>query len=75
MKNWCEDTSKLKKNPAAFALWKTEQLINFGLGKAKLNKIYLKKHFSELSVDPQKKAYLSFLLWGEKSSPARRKNF
>lgn len=74
MKNWSVDVSKFEKNPAGFRLWQTEQLINFGLGKAKLEKAYLKKNFSELAIDPQKKTYLSFLLWGQKSSPKRRKN-
>ena len=74
MKNWSTDTKTLKKNPAQFRIWKTEQLINFGLGKAKLDKNYLKKNLDKLSIDPAKKHYLSFLLWPKKSSRRSKKN-
>ena len=33
MHNWNTDTKILKKNPEEYAVWKLEQLINFGLDK------------------------------------------
>lgn len=74
MKNWSTDTKNLKKNSKAFHLWRTEQLINFGLGKAKLDSTFVKKNFNLLNIDPAKKTYLSFLLWGKKSSRTTKKN-
>jgi hypothetical protein len=62
MYNWSTDTARLSKFPEEYAIWKMEQLINFGLNGQKLNQKELKKHFNELQIDPQKKKYLSFLL-------------
>ena len=42
MKNWSTDTKKLKKNKDKFAIWKLEQLVNFGLGKEKIIRSELK---------------------------------
>ena len=36
MKNWSTDLNKLAKNPAAMAVWKLEQMVNFGLDGEKL---------------------------------------
>lgn len=74
MKNWSTDVTSLKKNPALWKLWKTEQLINFGLGKEKLARMYVKENFERLSIDPSKKTYLSFLIWGKKSSRQAKKS-
>jgi hypothetical protein len=62
MYNWSVDTSQLAKTPQQYIRWKLEQLINFGLGKNKLNKKQLKRLLPVLHVDPQKKKYLRFLL-------------
>lgn len=68
MYNWSVDTKRLKKNPEKFAIWKLEQMINFGLGQDKLNKDELKKYFNQLNIDQDKKNYLNFILYGKKSS-------
>lgn len=62
MYNWSTDTKKLSKYPEKYVIWKLEQLINFGLNGQKLNSVELKKYFSKLNIDPQKKDYLKFLL-------------
>jgi hypothetical protein len=62
MYNWSTDTGKLSKFPKEYAIWKLEQLINFGLNGQKLNSKELKKYFNELHIDPQKKKYLTLLL-------------
>lgn len=74
MKNWSVDTSAFNKKTAEFRLWKTEQMINFGTDGASLNRSYIKEHFHELSIDPKKKQYLSFLLWGKISSRPPKRN-
>ena len=62
MFNWSTDTKELKKYPEKYAIWKLEQLINFGLDGKKLKLSELRKYFSKLKIDPQKKRYLKFLL-------------
>ncbi len=66
MYNWSVDLKHLKKYPKKFKIWKLEQLINFGLGKEKINKQDLKKYFKYLKIDPQKKEYLSTFLSSSK---------
>jgi len=65
MRNWAVDVSKLKKDKEQYAIWRLEQLVNFGLGKEKLSSRQLKKYWNKLDLDPDKKRYLKFLLWGE----------
>lgn len=62
MHNWSVDTKKLAKYPEKHAVWKLEQLVNFGLNGQKLRRLELKKHFSKLNIDPKKRKYLQFLL-------------
>lgn len=62
MYNWSVDLDQLKKYPQKYRLWRLEQLINFGLGKEKLNKEEVKKYLPRLRLDPLKEKYLKFLL-------------
>lgn len=62
MYNWSVDASSLKKFPEQYRIWRLEQLINFGLGKEKIDKKELKKYFNKIRIDPLKKKYLKFLL-------------
>jgi len=64
MRNWSTDTKLLSKFPEKYTIWKLEQLVNFGLGKARLSRAKLKKYLSRLDIDPQKKKYLEFILNG-----------
>ncbi len=68
MYNWSVDTKELEKDKKKYIIWRLEQLINFGLGKEKIKRADLKKHWGSLNLDPNKKRYLSFLLWSEKQS-------
>ena len=62
MYNWSTNTSKLKQNPQKYAIWKLENLINFGLNGQKINRKQLIKHLPSLNIDPPKKRFLDFLL-------------
>lgn len=62
MYNWSTDIKEFSKYPEKYAIWKLEQLINFGLNGQKLNFMELKKYFPKLNIDPQKRKYLAFLL-------------
>ena len=68
MYNWSVNTSRLKKNPKKYKIWQLEQLINYGLGEGKLNKQELIKYFKELNISQDKKAYLTYILYGKKPS-------
>lgn len=62
MYNWSVDIKTLKKYPKQYIIWKTEQLINFGLKNEKIKKTELKKYFNKINIDSDKKDYLKFLL-------------
>jgi hypothetical protein len=62
MHNWSTDTTELKKDKNQYAVWRLEQLVNFGLGGKKINRQKLKQYWSELYLDPNKKRYLAMLL-------------
>ncbi len=68
MYNWSVKTSELKKDKKQYAIWRLEQMVNFGLNKEKIRKGELKKYWSRLRLDSQKKKYLEFLLWPRKKS-------
>ena len=67
MKNWSTDVQELKKDKDKYAIWRLEQLINFGLGQEKLKATELKKYWPLLKIDPLKKRYLTSLLWPKQS--------
>ena len=62
MYNWSTNIKYLKKYPKKFKIWRLEQLINYGLGKEKIDKKELKKYFKYLKIDPQKREYLTTFL-------------
>ncbi|OGY85547.1 MAG: hypothetical protein A2233_03110 [Candidatus Kerfeldbacteria bacterium RIFOXYA2_FULL_38_24] len=66
MKNWSTDIHVLKKDKKQYAIWRLEQLVNFGLhANEKIPKTALKKYWNEIHIDPVKKKYLAFLLWNK----------
>lgn len=62
MKNWSVDVKELKKDKKKYAIWRLEQMVNFGLDNQKLNASELKKYWTELRIDPHKKNYLAMIL-------------
>lgn len=62
MRNWSTDTTELKKDKKQYAIWRLEQMVNFGLEGKKINRIELKKYWEMLYLDPNKKRYLAMLL-------------
>ena len=67
MYNWAVDEKKLKKDKEKYAIWKLEQMVNFGLGKGKIDKGLLKKYWRKLFMDKLTREYLEFLIWPQKS--------
>lgn len=62
MYNWSTDVQQLKKKPEQYAVWKLEQLINFGLDGEKISRKDLKRHWDQLVIDPSRKKFLELLL-------------
>jgi hypothetical protein len=63
MRNWSTDADKLKKNPEKYAIWKLEQMANFGLEKGeKINEREMRKYFDRLQLDPDRKKLFQLLL-------------
>lgn len=62
MYNWSTDETELKKDPKKHAMWKLEQLANFGLNGEKIDEDELRTHWEELSLDPWRKKFLGLLL-------------
>ena len=63
MYNWSTDTKELEKTPEKYAIWRLEQLINFGLNGEKISEKTLRQYWNKLSgLDPARKDFLELLL-------------
>lgn len=62
MKNWSTNTRKLRRDKDKFAIWKLEQMVNFGLGKKKIKKSELKKYWKVINIDSAKRKFLSLFI-------------
>ncbi|OGK18911.1 hypothetical protein A3D80_01480 [Candidatus Roizmanbacteria bacterium RIFCSPHIGHO2_02_FULL_40_13b] len=67
MYNWSTDTTAFKKYPEKYAIWRLEQLINYGLDGKKLDRRLVIKYWDKLRIDMKYRAYLQFLLWPKQS--------
>ena len=67
MRNWSVDTTELKKDKRQYAIWRLEQMVNFGLDEEKISRGEIKKYWNILDLDRDKKAYLKMLLWPKQS--------
>lgn len=68
MYNWSVDEKKFNKaDPKSYRIWKLEQMINYGLGREKIDKRLVRKYWKKLYMDPLTRKYLRFLLWPQKS--------
>lgn len=63
MYNWNTDLSHFNKKSHQYRIWKLEQLINFGLNGEKLDLSLVKKYWSKLELDTQRKKFLKLILW------------
>jgi hypothetical protein len=62
MYNWTTDEKKLKKNKEKYAIWKLEQMANFGLNGGKIKIKELRRYWNKLQLDPSRKRFLRLLL-------------
>lgn len=66
MHNWGVDIKELKKDKEKFSVWKLEQTVNFGNDGKKIKGSELRRYWQKLSLDPAKRKFLGFLIWGRK---------
>ena len=62
MYNWSTNEEELLKDPEKYAIWKLEQMVNFGLGGEKIDKNELKKYWLKINIDSSKRKFLELLL-------------
>ena len=62
MRHWSIDEASLKKDPEAYAIWRLEQRINFGIGEEKINPEELRLYWDKLEIDPYKRKALELAL-------------
>lgn len=67
MYNWSTDITEFKKDKNQYAIWRLEQMVNFGLDGKKINREEIKKYWKILNLDHNKKKYLKILLWSKQS--------
>jgi len=64
MRNWSVDEKQFKNlDKEQYAVWRLEQLINFGLDGEKISEKKLKKYWKKLDLDPKKKDYLKLIIF------------
>lgn len=61
MFNWNTNVAAFK-NKEERLVWRLNQLINFGLGKEKLNLGLVRKYWQKLHLDPKRKKFLNLIL-------------
>ncbi|MCX6718697.1 MAG: hypothetical protein NTY81_03820 [Candidatus Staskawiczbacteria bacterium] len=57
-----EYAKQMEKDP----IWGLERLINFGLGKEKIDRELLEKYIHKLKIPENRRAFLELLLWDKK---------
>ena len=68
MHNWSCDIEKLRDHSKkGAALFELEQKVNYGLARSRISKKQLLRYWKELQLDPDRRRFLSFLLWNRKS--------
>ena len=63
-RNWSADEAEIKeKGSRIYAIWKLEQMVNFGLvGGEKIKMAELKKYWLFLNLDKNRKKTMEFLM-------------
>ena len=61
-KHWSVDEKELAKDPRAYAIWRLEQRINFGVGEEFLDENELRTYWDDIDIDPAKRKALLLAL-------------
>lgn len=62
---WDYTQKNYKKQAQKDPAWHIERLVNYGLGKEKLNPTLLKRYLPELNIPEDRRAFLELLLWNK----------
>ena len=62
MHNWSVDVKKLRKNKEKYAIWRLEQMVNFGLNGEKISEKKLREFWNVLEIDKSRRNFLNMLL-------------
>jgi len=62
---WDYRKEKYDRQAATDPVWYLERLIRHDLGNNKIDRLLLIKHFSELNIPEDRKAFLELLLWNK----------
>ena len=63
MYNWSVNEEEMKKDGEKYAIWKLEQLVNFGLNGEKIKGEDLKKYWSRFNIDPARREFFKIILY------------
>ncbi|OGZ31982.1 MAG: hypothetical protein A3H02_02640 [Candidatus Niyogibacteria bacterium RIFCSPLOWO2_12_FULL_41_13] len=62
MYNWSVDEKILKQDSERYAIWRLEQMVNFGLNGGKIQENELKKYWPRLKLDPARRRFFALLI-------------
>ena len=62
---WDYTKTEYEKQKKADPVWYLERLINFGLGKEKLDKKLLEKYLNKLRIPEDRRNLLELLVWNK----------
>ncbi len=69
MNNWSIDEENLKKYPRTHAIWKIEQMADFGLGNEKIRASDYRAYADIILIQDQwRKKYLDLLVYGSEKN-------
>ena len=63
---WDYTKTEYEKQAKKDKVWHLERLINYGLGKDKLDRKLLKKYLPKLKIPEDRRAFLELILWNKK---------
>lgn len=62
---WDDPATTHEAQARADPVWHLERLINDGLDRERLDRAALEKHFVQLRIPEDRRAFLALLLWGK----------
>lgn len=63
---WDYTQTEYDKQAKNDPVWELERLINYGTGGKKINRKKLEKHFADLKIPDDRRAFFELLLWNKK---------
>lgn len=62
---WDYTKTEYEKQAKADPVWHLERLINYGLGKERLERELLEKYLPQLKIPEDRRVFLELLLWNK----------